>query len=301
MENKSGAFRKKKVYFSQISNLALRDRNLSLKAKGLYALIQSYITIENFTLYKTTLKKECLEKEKAFETTWKELKEKGYLIQYRLQGNKGYFYYEYELLDTADKELADKIHSNQNRKTQDEKNHNPKKIDMDKNIENHNPKMDTMDDGYGGKVGVYNNTNSNNTNSNNTNLSSSSISNDELILNFNNNICELKKTTKPKFIDFCNKYDSEFINAIIEYSAEINIRSYKGFETIIKSYIDKEVFTVNDFINSIEKYRAEKKEKNNKKQTNYKNSNIKELKFNNFDPREYDYDKLEKKLLGWDK
>ncbi|NFA43918.1 hypothetical protein EXM65_15420 [Clostridium botulinum] len=142
-------------------------------------------------------------------------------------------------------------------------------------------------------------TNTNITNTNITNTSSSS--NDELILNFNNNICELKKTTKPKFIDFCNKYDSKFINAIIEYSAEINIRSYKGFETIIKSYIDKEIFTVNDFINSIKEYRAEKKEKNNRKQTNYKNSNIKELKFNNFEAREYDYDELEKKLLGWDK
>jgi hypothetical protein len=48
MEN--GSFRKKKTYFSQVSNEALRDNTLSLKAKGLYALIQSYITIENFTL-----------------------------------------------------------------------------------------------------------------------------------------------------------------------------------------------------------------------------------------------------------
>ena len=48
----SGTFRKKKIYFSQVSNEALRDENLSLKAKGLYALIQSYITIENFILYK---------------------------------------------------------------------------------------------------------------------------------------------------------------------------------------------------------------------------------------------------------
>ncbi|MCS6112588.1 replication initiation protein [Clostridium botulinum] len=30
-------------------------------------------------------------------------------------------------------------------------------------------------------------------------------------------------------------------------------------------------------------------------------NNTKKLKFNNFEPREYDYDELEKKLLGWDK
>ncbi|SJT65086.1 Uncharacterised protein [Clostridioides difficile] len=29
--------------------------------------------------------------------------------------------------------------------------------------------------------------------------------------------------------------------------------------------------------------------------------NIKKLKFNNFEPRQYDYDELERKLLGWDK
>ena len=39
---------------------------------------------------------------------------------------------------------------------------------------------------------------------------------------------------------------------------------------------------------------------------NYKNSstnypkNVKASGFNNFEPRSYDYDSLEKKLLGWD-
>ncbi|NSB15941.1 Lin1244/Lin1753 domain-containing protein [Clostridium beijerinckii] len=32
----------------------------------------------------------------------------------------------------------------------------------------------------------------------------------------------------------------------------------------------------------------------------YSKNNVKVLKFNNFEPREYDYDKLEKRLLGWD-
>lgn len=32
----------------------------------------------------------------------------------------------------------------------------------------------------------------------------------------------------------------------------------------------------------------------------YSKDNVKVLKFNNFEPREYDYDKLEKRLLGWD-
>ena len=51
----SGAFRKKKTSFTQVSNIALRDKNLSLKAKGLLSLIESYINIDNFTLYKQFL------------------------------------------------------------------------------------------------------------------------------------------------------------------------------------------------------------------------------------------------------
>lgn len=96
----SGKFRYKKVYFSQVSNTALRDDKLSLKAKGLYSLIQSYITLENFTLYKSTLYNKCIEKEKAFESAWNELKDNGYLKQYRIRSAETNKYvYEYDLLD----------------------------------------------------------------------------------------------------------------------------------------------------------------------------------------------------------
>ena len=97
----SGRFKKKKAYFSQVSNTALRDNTLSLKAKGLYALIQSYITLEDFILYKTTLKKQCIEGKTSFGCAWKELKDKGYLLQERHSTEEGKFYYEYELLDVA--------------------------------------------------------------------------------------------------------------------------------------------------------------------------------------------------------
>lgn len=99
MDNKGGTFKKKKVYFSQVSNSAIRDEKLSLKAKGLYSLIQSYITIEDFTLYKNNLMKKCKEKRDGFNTAWKELKENGYLVQYKTKLEDGTYNYEYELLD----------------------------------------------------------------------------------------------------------------------------------------------------------------------------------------------------------
>ena len=85
MGNNNGRFRKKKIYFTQVSNQALRNEEMSLKAKGLYALIQSYITIEDFTLYKTTLRKQCLEGESAFESAWKEFRTSSLIGKYFIE------------------------------------------------------------------------------------------------------------------------------------------------------------------------------------------------------------------------
>ncbi len=102
-ENPSGSFRPKRINFAQISNTALWDDNLSLKAKGLYSLIQSLITIPGMDLRIWKIKAKCKEKDKAFESSWSELKKNGYLKQYRIpSGAKGAFKYEYDLLFEPD-------------------------------------------------------------------------------------------------------------------------------------------------------------------------------------------------------
>jgi|GEM_PF-2033137 len=99
MNSKNGTFKPKKIYFSQVSNHAIRDEKLTLQAKGLYSLIQSYITIENFVLYKGMLTKNSKAGKHAFNSAWKELKDTGYLLQERHSDGKGKFCYTYELLD----------------------------------------------------------------------------------------------------------------------------------------------------------------------------------------------------------
>lgn len=101
----SGAFRKKKTSYAQVSNNALRDKDLSLKAKGLLALIESYLSLENFTLYKQFLINKSTDGETSFRGAWNELKDKGYLIQYKLKNeDTKQFYYEYEICDNPDVE-----------------------------------------------------------------------------------------------------------------------------------------------------------------------------------------------------
>lgn len=101
-ENRNGKFRQRKTKFAPVSNSALQDDKLSLKAKGLYSLIQSYINIPNYDLRIWKLIAQCKDGKKAFYSAWKELKDTGYLKQYRIpSGEAGAFEYEYELLDEA--------------------------------------------------------------------------------------------------------------------------------------------------------------------------------------------------------
>lgn len=97
---KSGVIRKKRTFYAQVSNVALRDKTLSLKAKGLLAIIESYLTLDNFILYKDFLLSKSTDGETSFRGAWKELKEHGYLIQYKLKDEvTKQFYYEYEICD----------------------------------------------------------------------------------------------------------------------------------------------------------------------------------------------------------
>lgn len=281
--NRSGQFRKKKIYFTQVSNVALRDSSLSLKAKGLYALIQSYLTIEDFTLYKNTLKKHLKEGEKAFESTWKELKDAAYLIQYRLQDPKTkQFYYEYELLDEPDIELANKIHNSQNRKKHEEKSHTPKKVGMGEKDEKSKKAIPTkregMDNGYSGKVGVHNNTDLNNTNLNNINISSSSE--DEEVVKKILDICQIQefKLSRKDIKNLLLVYSFDKIakGIITAGSTDSKIKNYKGYLVSI--------------LNDMEKVKKVDININNK---DSKKSNA------NFTQRDQDMNELEKDLLGW--
>lgn len=167
MENaKSGIIRKRKVSYTQVSNIALRDENLSLKAKGLLSIIESYLTLEDFVLYKNFLMKKSSDGKTAFESAWQDLKKNGYLVQYKLKDPKTkQFYYEYEIVDNPKQEI----------KTPDtEKQVMAQKPDTDflgvANLGVEKPYVENLYSGKAryGKPPLYNNTLNNNTLNNNT-------------------------------------------------------------------------------------------------------------------------------------
>lgn len=201
-------FRKKKVYFTQVSNHLLDDKNLSLKAKGIYSLIQRYITIENWDISISHLISMSKDGEKSFNSGWKELKDKGYLKQYRIPNRekKGQFDYEYELLDQADTSTPGlincdidgnyKLDSDDDKdENLDENDHSPQNGGGGQKKYDHTPQKGPYaksteclkDDMLNG--GDNNNTNNNNTNYNNINTSSSKE---------NKNYCSLEDPSELK-------------------------------------------------------------------------------------------------------
>lgn len=305
--NRSGQFRKKKIYFTQVSNVALRDSSLSLKAKGLYALIQSYLTIEDFTLYKNTLKKHLKEGEKAFESAWKELKNAAYLIQYRLQDPKTkQFYYEYELLDEPNIELANEIHNSQNRKKHEEKSHTPKKAGMgEKDAKSQKAiptKREGMDNRYSGKVGVYNNTDTNYTDLTNTISSSCSTPSIEMLYKTFEETFDKKPSSymKNKLLNFIDQTNLNFVFEVLLYCLEHNAKSPAYLFKTLEELISKNINTVKLFKESIDNhYKDLANKKKFKKQKTTTNGKVPARKVN-FTQREYDYDALEQELLDFD-
>ena len=258
----SGTFRKKKIYFSQVSNEALRDENLSLKAKGLYALIQSYITIENFILYKETLKSACRDGRDSFNSAWKELKDQGYLKQYKMQDEKGKIYYEYDLLDVPKKELI--IVKN------DDKTNSP-----------HTENPYTENPSYG-KRGVYNNTINNNTYSKYVSMYEKHLAITEEFKNFliNNDI--------EKRMDL-DTFEAILVSVMNNNRVKVKDKYFK--QALIEN-LNKGIKTLEEYNQSLEDFKKQKKS------TGSKNVNKITTRFHNINEtfRNYGENELEDML-----
>lgn len=116
VDNQEGGtfINKKNKNFTMVTNKVINANLLSPGAVGLYLIIAQKIRIPGFVLYKTNLRNHFNNKngktlgKRAFQTLWDELKNEGYLKQYRIRTSEG-FKYQYELLDEPNKERASLI------------------------------------------------------------------------------------------------------------------------------------------------------------------------------------------------
>lgn len=83
--------------YTIMSNYHLRDKNLSLKAKGLLSFMLSLPDDWDYSL--NGLCAICKEQETAIKSTLKELKRTGYLVIDKVRGDRGYFEYVYNIYE----------------------------------------------------------------------------------------------------------------------------------------------------------------------------------------------------------
>ncbi|MBY6889339.1 replication initiator protein A [Clostridium botulinum] len=148
------------------------------------------------------------------------------------------------------------------------------------------------------KVKSFENQRHTNTNNTNTNINTSSSNKDQNLYKiFEDNICKFTPGTKKQFKHYIEHYDYNFLLAVLEYCyTKGEIRSFKGFKKVIDSYIEKNILTREDLLKDIEEWY---KNNSNTKNKPRKNTYIKLDRFNDFEQRNYDFEELEKKLLGW--
>lgn len=265
----NGRFRKNQINFTQVSNKILEDKELSWKAKGIYSVIQRYLTIEGWDLYMDHLISLSKDGSKSFNTGWKELKDRGYLKQYRIPNKekRGAFVYEYELLHEADLSTPSLINCDINGNPKIKNNdHIPQKGYYAKS-------MPCLKDSML-KGGDINNTNSNNTNLNNTN-------------------CTTQNTVSGKNKDLIEAYTHLLLTD--NMSRQVANWNYERLEAAIKIFKKEE----GKYFSMLKKIYLDDGNFS-KKNTSPTSEEVDPKSFNNFPARNYDYDELEKKLLGWD-
>lgn len=85
-----------------------------------------------------------------------------------------------------------------------------------------------------------------------------SSSNTDLIKTFEENICELKKTTREKFMKFISSESKEFVLALIEYQSSIRTKSWAGFNKAIENFKNNNIHSPEDLKMFLEEYHASK-------------------------------------------
>ena len=212
--------------YTKIDNSVLLDKNLSLEAKGLYAIIKYYSTIPGFSLHREHIKSVSGYGETAFRRVWNELKDAG-LLEHTKTRKNGRINHVFTL-------VVEKV----TKKSKEEvKDHKPLDSDGNEPLE--------------GQVYI-----------------------DEVL---ERNIELLKDETglnKEQCLEVLNECDNNIVKVLEKWSIVKKLNYQKPFYALVKAI--KENWT------------------NNKKEVKKNNS-----KFFNFESHDYDYDELERQLLGW--
>lgn len=248
--------------YVMINKTALDDDNLSWKAKGIWCYLMS--KPDGWKCQVEDLKKHSKDGTDSVKAGLRELREYGYMIKRPIKNDKNIIIEWEEILFEIPQDEAKEIFANQEvrrvaslEKRRNKKSINGKSITGEKSING----KSTSGKSTSGKPNYIINTKLPSTNLPTNEISSSKViaESNNLIDYFNENICELKKTTRIKFEKFIETKSIEFVKALIDYQTEIGTKSFAGFKKAIDNFKDLE--TVEELNRAIEKFRAAKKQR----------------------------------------
>lgn len=295
--NNKAIFRSKVVPFTQVSNVALDDEKLSLKAQGLYAKIQRYITIPNFVLNVEYLMSKCSDKETSFENGWKELKRNGYLKQYRISytqetiengevKRRNKFRYEYELLDTPDLDTPYMTNVGVNGNITSTKSIKVEPKEEEQEVKNAYPPKSTLCKTHpiqnGGDII---NTDSSNTYSYSKNISKDIQKEPPMDLTFIDDVIDKVKLTKGEYDKLVKKFGTDVVHTKIRqldnYISNGKGEKYKHHHKVINTWCNTDI---------------KQKEENTKNKPQPKGNNGRQQ--TKASMPDYDFDSLEEQFTG---
>ena len=297
--------------YVMINKVAIEDTNLSWKAKGIFAYLMS--KPDDWKCQKEDLVKNSSDGEASVRSGLRELRKYGYLIKRSIKNEKNVIVEWEEILFEVPQEEAKEIFRQQEEKRIEslEKRHAKKEKEKEKatsgksttgeNDEKSSSRKPTCGNSTCGKPPFIINNNILNTDipTNEISCSSREEQIDDIFNLYLEQFKTMPKSRKIKLIDYFNKTNYEFMKAVLLYVIDYGANKPKYLDIVIDSALANNITTAEEFYESVKKHYenigAVSKVKINKK------GNEKKIRFNDFKQREYDYDSLEKKLLGWDK
>lgn len=269
----------KKSNYTVIDNCFIDDSRLSLKAKGL--MVMFLRRPDNWIFYLSELIECCKDGKDSMGSALKELEKWGYITRKLRRDSLG------KLLGGYDYVI------------EEAPNIKGKKSEIKEIPNGENPKVEKYLIGNlpNKKNQKLLNTNTNINTDFNINTKISTTNSNDLKSIFESNICLLKKTTEIQFNRYLFEYDYNFVKAVILYCVRCKGKSFAYFKKTIDKYIDMGITTGPEFLNQVEKFIKEKYS-NVKNKNGFVKKDVKSDAFNNFEQRKYDFEQLEKELLG---
>lgn len=287
--------------YSVINNTGLNDCNLSFKAKGILAYLLS--KPDNWKCIPKDLAANSCDGQKAIYSGLKELRAHGYMIKRPIRNSSNVIVAWEEVLYETPQEEAKTIYREQKARRL------KKQLAVSSTFtKGQSGQAPFSQKPYMGNGKILINRNIRNTKAKEEKTTPKAV-HSSIVAAYKNCISKImSKEEEQMLLSLQEKAEPDIINKAITLAASHNARNINYVSTVIWDWIDKGLTTLSQVELYLAKWAVKNKQakENRERQINKKaeekdyNKKAPLTNFADYEQREYDYDKLERQLLGWE-